>query len=313
MEYRRLGQTDLHASAIGFGCNRIAQASSTGERRAVVSTLEQALDCGINFFDTADSYDHGASERLLGSVFRSQRDRVILCSKGGYRSWPVLMLDRWLPAGLLHRVRPPRLASRGRGTDRTRRHSFTPRFISMAIEGSLRRLGTDHLDVFYLHSPPAGALGDDALFEILARLRQKGWIRYYGISCAEGATTEFVLAAVQQPGISVLQMMVNPLASVDLKRILPRAAELGVAVVGRQPFHRGTAFGSQPLAGMLSEHKERTPAQTLLRSVLQLRGVDVALVGMRSSGHLAENIAALSGPPLSADDMERLYAGTRTR
>jgi aryl-alcohol dehydrogenase-like predicted oxidoreductase len=94
MEYRRLGQTELNASTIGFGCSRIAQASTTNERRAVVCALQTALDRGINFFDTADSYDHGASELLLGTVFRRQRDRVILCSKAGYRSWLLLALDR---------------------------------------------------------------------------------------------------------------------------------------------------------------------------------------------------------------------------
>jgi aryl-alcohol dehydrogenase-like predicted oxidoreductase len=313
MEYRRLGKTDLSASAIGFGCSRIAQASSAEERRAVVSTLERALDRGINFFDTANAYDD--CEVLLGSVFRRQRNRIILCSKAGYRSWLLLALDRWvnLPPRLMRRVIPQRKRSTGNRAGRRRRRNFEPRYITLAVEGSLRRLDTDHLDVFFLHSPPPEVVADDGVFETLERLKQKGCVRHYGISYAEGATTEHVLAALRRPGVSILQVMVNPLESVDLARIAPRAAELGVAIVGRQPFHRGAVFGAQRLAGLQAEHEKRTAAQTVLRSVLQLPGVDVALVGMRSTPHLEENLGAVSAPPLSADEMTRLYSGTRIR
>jgi len=279
----------------------------------VVSTLERALDRGINFFDTADSYDHGASELLIGSLFRRRRDRVILCSKAGYRSWLLLTLDRWmkLPPGVMRRVMPARPTSAASAAGQKRRRNFEPRYLTAAVEGSLRRLGSDHLDVFYLHSPPPEVVADDAVFETLERLKQKGWIRYYGISYAESATTQHVLAALRRPGVSILQVMVNPIQSVDLERIAPRAAELGVAVVGRQPFHRGAVLESQQLAAL--QHAGRTAAQTVLRSVLQLPGVDVALVGMRSTAHLEENLAAVTAPPLSADEMRRFYAGTRIR
>ena len=313
MEYRTLGKTGLRASVVGFGCSRIAQVSSTDGRRALVTTLERALDRGINFFDTANSYDHGASEQLLGGVFRGQRDRIILCSKAGYRSWLLLMLDRWMkvPPGLMHRIMPAPPLRTASGAGRKRRRNFEPRYLSMAVEGSLHRLSTDCLDIFYLHSPPPEVVADDAVFETLERLKQKGWLRHYGVSFAESATTEHVLAALQRPGVSVVQVMVNPLESIDLARIAPRAAELGVAVVGRQPFHRGAVFGLQRLAAL--PHAERTVAQTVLRSVLQSPGVDVALVGMRSTSHVDENLAAVSGPPLSADEMRRLYTGTRIR
>jgi aryl-alcohol dehydrogenase-like predicted oxidoreductase len=313
MEYRRLGKTDLSASAIGFGCSRIAQTSSTHERRARVSTLERAVDCGINLFDTANSYVD--DERLLGSVLRRHRERVILCSKAGYRSWLLLALDRWvrLPSETTRRPKPTHRTNSGGGVGRRSRLNFEPRFIAMAIEGSLRRLGTDYLDVFYLHSPPPEVLGVDAIFQDLDRLKQQGWIRHYGISFAEHSTTEHVLAALRHPGLSIVQVMVNPLESVDLDRIAPRAAELGVAIVGRQPFHRGALFSSERIAELPAGHRDRTAAQTVLRSVLQRRGVDVALVGMRSTAHLDENLGAMTGPPLSADEMSCLYSGTRLR
>ncbi len=310
MEYRRLGKTGLRASVIGFGCSRIAQVSST-DGRVLVATLESALDHGINFFDTANSYDHGASEQLLGNVFRGRRDRVILCSKAGYRSWLLLMLDRWtkVPPGVMRRIMPAPPTRTASGAGRKRRRNFEPRYLTLAVEGSLHRLGTDYLDVFYLHSPPPEVVADDAVFETLERLKQKGLLRHYGISFAESATTEHVLAALQRPGVSVLQVMVNPLESIDVARIAPHAAELGVAIVARQPFHRGTVFGLPQLAGL--QQAERTAAQTVLRSVLQLPGVDVALVGMRSTSHLEENLSAVTMPLLSAEEMRCLYAGAR--
>ena len=315
MEYRRLGRTDLEASRIGFGCSRIAQASGASERRAIVCTLETALDRGINFFDTADSYDHGASEALLGDVFRRQRDRVILCSKAGYRSWLLLALDRWarLSPSVVRHVMPLHRTNRASRAGRERRRNFEPGRLAIAIQGSLRRLRTDRVDVFYLHSPPPDVLADGRVFETLQGLKQKGWIRHYGISCAERSTTQDVLAALRCPGISIVQVMVNPLESVDLEKIAPRAAELGVAIVGRQPFHRGAVLEPRRLTKLQIDCPRRTPAQMVLRSVTQLPNVDVALVGMRSMEHLEENLGSMVGPALSAGEMTRLYSGMLKR
>ena len=162
MEYRRLGRTGLDASVIGFGCNRIAWDSSREVRREAVATLEQAFSHGINLFDTANSYR--GSERLLGSVFRNRRHRILLCSKAGYRSWLLLALERALPGpfGSIQRSRPAREPGPARGTAaRKPRRNFEPRYIRMGVEGSLRRLGTDYLDIFYLHSPPPEVVTDD--------------------------------------------------------------------------------------------------------------------------------------------------------
>jgi aryl-alcohol dehydrogenase-like predicted oxidoreductase len=312
MEYRTLGNTGLNASVIGFGCSRIAQTPSPERRREVVATLEEAFDRGINLFDTANSYDD--DERLLGSVFRKRRDSVILCSKAGYRSWLLLALEKAAPrwSGPILRLRPMRRAgSRGRAGPRKSRRNFDPRCLRLGVEGSLRRLGTDYLDIFYLHSPPPDVLADDAVFRTLEELQNKGWLRHYGISFSERATTDQVLAGLERPGVSVLQVKANALESVDLERIASRAKRRGIAVIARQLFDRGAVFGATELLRMLAEQTQRTPAQTLLRSVLQRCGVDVVLVGMTTRQHLDENLKALSVPPLSADELERFLAATR--
>ncbi|MFN2419762.1 MAG: aldo/keto reductase [Gemmatimonadota bacterium] len=112
-------------------------------------------------------------------------------------------------------------------------------------------------------------------------------------------------------GVGVLQVKANPCESVDLERIGSQAHERGVGVIGRQPFDRGAAFETPGLLSRLAEQEQRTPAQTLLRSALQRHGVDVVLVGMSTRVHLDENLRALAVPPLSADELQRLFAGTR--
>lgn len=312
MEYRRLGRTGLDTSVIGFGCSRLAQDPSQDQRREVVATLEEAFARGINLFDTANCF--GESERLLGSVFRSRRDRVILCSKAGYRSWLLLALERsWpRPFGSIDRLMPARrTSSEGGAAPRKPPRNFQPRYLRLGIEGSLRRLRTDYLDIFYLHSPPPEVVADDAVFATLEQLREQGWVRHYGISFSEHATTDQVLEAIHHPGVSVLQVKASPLESVDLERIATKALERGIGVVARQPFDRGAAFRTPGLFSLLAEQKQRTPAQSLLRSTLQRPGVETVLVGMSTREHLAENLRALTTPPLSADDLQRLLAGTR--
>ncbi|HKY61667.1 MAG TPA: aldo/keto reductase [Gemmatimonadota bacterium] len=311
MEYRRLGGTWLDASVIGFGCNRIGLDPSPDVRREVVATLEQAFAQGINLFDTANSYR--GSERLLGRVFRSRRHEVLICSKAGYRSWRLVAMERVLPRPfeLVQRLRPARRPGPGGTTARIRARNFDPRLIRLGVEGSLRRLATNYLDIFYLHSPPAEVVADDRVLETLQRLQEEGSIRHYGISFSERATSDEVMAAMQRPGMAVIQLRANPLVSVDLERIGTRARELRIAIVARQAFERGRVFGSATVLTALAGQAPRTPAQAILRSVLQRPGVASVLVGMRTRRHLDENVDALAAPSLDADELQRLYATTR--
>ena len=310
MEYSTFGHTDLNPSVIGFGCGRIASVSALNDRKEIVATLHEALDKGINFFDTADIYGQGDSERLLGSVFRGQRHRLLLCSKAGYTFGTGRYIPRWLKPlakRVVRRWKSARTAATAvRG--RSQRQDFTPAHIRAAVEGSLRRLGTEHLDIFLLHCPPVEVVANGTALETLVRLKECGLVRYYGVSCA---TTADALACLRYPGISVLQIAVNFLETEAINKALPLAIERKAAIVAREPFAQGRLLTDRRLIDRLGKNPSRTPAQTALRFVMQLRGVGVVLPGMTSRVHLEENTGALLAPPLTSEEMGMLRAATR--
>jgi aryl-alcohol dehydrogenase-like predicted oxidoreductase len=186
--------------------------------------------------------------------------------------------------------------------------NFRPRYLNASVELSLRRLGTDYLDLFYLHNPPPEIVSDGGMWAALEALKQRGLIRYYGVSCGNSASSAEALAWLGRPGISALQVPVHALDSIDLETIRPRAREAGAAIVGRQPFRRGAIFSDPGLRGVLTQHSQRTPAQTALRLALQRPGVDLVLVGMTSRAHLEENLGALEAPALSPVEVADLNA-----
>jgi len=278
---RALGRTGLEVSALGLGCNRLAEAPDRAEARA---TFERALERGIDLIDLADCYGNGETERLVGRWTRGRREGLVLCSKVGYRPALSVRLDRWI--GPIRRRRRPRAAPPGSGGRPRPAGHFAPRTLAAGVAGSLRRLGTDRLELFYLHSPPPEVVADDAVFDALERERRAGRVLHYGISFAGNATTAHVLAALARPGLSVVQMRVNGLSTVDLGRIAPAAAASGVAVVAREPFQKGRLLA------------EGVPPALALRAVLHRPGVDALLVGTTRRRHLEEDLAALhDGPP----------------
>lgn len=312
MEYRNFGRTDLNPSVIGFGCGRIASVSTLNNRKEIVATLHEALDKGINFFDTADVYGQGDSERLLGSVFRGQRRRLVLCSKAGYTFGGAWRIARWLKPLAQSIVGRWKSGQTAAITIRSgfSRQDFTPAHITVAVEGSLRRLRTEYLDVFLLHSPPPEVIADGTALEALVRLKDRGLVRYYGVSCA---TPGDALACLRYSGVSVLQVPVSLSETQAINKVLPLAVEQNVAIVARQPFARGTLFSDERFLDSLKKNPSRSQAQTALRFVMQLRGVGIVLPGMTSRAHLEENIGALLAPPLTREEMEILGAASRTK
>ena len=306
MEYRHFGHTDLKASVIGFGCGRIASLSASHHRKEIVATLSAALDSEINFFDTADSYGQGDSERLLGEVIRSRRDQVVVSTKAGYRFGGIRRFARWVkPAAKLMLRRSEstyRISSTIRG-DRLPQ-CFAPEYIISSVEGSLRRLKTEYIDMFLLHSPPSHIIADGAVFDALDRLKSKGLIRYYGVSCG---SQEDALLCLRDPRILTIQIQGNLLGIGILENVLELADMRGVAIVVRQPFAQGHLLTHPALLEFVAKHPGRTPIQTALRFVLQLRGVSVVLIGMTSRSHLAENLGAVTAPPLTCDEMGILH------
>lgn len=313
MDYRILGNTDLRTSILGFGCNLIGQSEVLQDRRAIEATLRQGLDQGINLLDTADIYSQGESERILGSIISDIRDQVIICSKAGFLPKPKRStsekinsatkkaLSRWESLYNLGRLAHQRILNRV--GDSTNTKNFAPHYLRNAIEGSLKRLGTDYLDIFLLHSPPVSLAADEAVWDMLADIKAKGIIRHYGVSMSNFGSTQDAVAWLKIPDISILQILINPLRAINIDIIGPLARERGVGIIGRQPFDKGSIISNPSLREFMEESLRCTVAQAALRFAMHSPDVSSVLVGMRSQQHLNENLESLSLPPMTTEEL----------
>jgi len=271
--------------------------------------LMAAVERGVNLFDTADIYGQGDSERVLGRLFRDRRDKVVFCTKAGLTlnsSQTLIRLVKPVVNPLLRRwkrVRRGALAVR----KSSERNCFDPGYIRGRVEKSLRRLRTDYLDLFLLHSPPETVIREsDELFEMLDGLVAGGHIRYYGVSCD---TVQQALICLQRENIACLQVPLNMMETEMQEELLPKAKSRGVGIVAREALAGGAILSYPPLLQLCRDNPARTPAQTALRYLLQLEGVDLVLAGMSCRRHLQENIQALDSPPLSAAEIGLLQPG----
>lgn len=156
MELNHIGQTDLCVSRVGLGCNNFGvEALGNLDLRRTRDVVDAALDVGINFLDTANTYGHGASERMLGEILEGRRDRVVLATKFGN---PM-----------------PGIAEADGGARGTRS------YIRRAIQGQLERLRTDYIDLYYYHQPD-GVTPLVETLEALDELVREGTVRYLGCS-----------------------------------------------------------------------------------------------------------------------------------
>ncbi len=237
MEMREFGATGLRVSALGLGCARIGGIFQS-DPKAFLELLRAALAAGINFFDTADMYSQGESEELLGRALRGVRDRAVIATKAGY----LLPARRRMLARVKPLVRPfirllgvrrEQLPDSLRGVPT---QDFSPRHLQRAIEGSLRRLRTDRIDLFQLHSPPADAIERADWLPALERLQREGKILHYGVACDTAADA---LVALQHPGVRSVQVTINLLDQRALDHLLPKAREKRVAVIARECLSNG--------------------------------------------------------------------------
>lgn len=312
MQYRRFGKTDLKVSAIGFGCNRIADPSR--ERGEVLATLHAALERGVNYFDTAGAYSRGESERLLGEALRGRRDRVTLCSKAGKRHGrPERIKELLRPYVQRLRDRSSTGTNVVKALSRIRpAQNFDAAYIVQAVERSLRRLRTDYLDVFLFHNPSPEVVRDGQLFEVAARLKARGLIRHYGVACGSEVleSPETLSKLLEDPNLIALQMRVNLSTTTTIERVLPMVGSRGVAVVAFEPLGKGSILTDARIRGVLSRGSVRTAAEFALKFVMAQAAVSGVLVGMTNRRHLAENLAALDAPELTAGELAELTGAT---
>lgn len=316
MKYRQFGATGLMVSEMGFGCARLGGFFGDLTKSDMLRTLGQALDAGITFFDTADMYCQGESEALLGQAIRGRRHGAVLASKVGY-SIPSRrrMLARIKPIlrPIAQRIglRREQLPASVRGT---LTQDFSPAHMIGAVEASLKRLQTDYLDLYQLHSPPREVLQRGEALQTMEKLQRQGKVRYYGVSCER---TEDALVCLEHGGIAALQLRLSLLDQSAVDAVVPRAAERRVAIIARECFAGGLL--ARPLADRVSdelgadEHDrlwdqlehfdrvareyDRTLPESALQFVLSIGGVSVALLGMRTHAHLATNLSYLAASP----------------
>lgn len=314
MLLRAFGKTDLSVSQVGLGCARIGGIFQR-DTRAFLDLLSVARDGGINFFDTADMYSQGESEELIGRAFRGVRSKVVIASKAGHclparRKFVARLKPVLGPVIRLLKIRRDRLPQSARGA---LAQDFSPSYLRKAIEGSLRRLRTDYLDVFQLHSPPADVVARGEWEPTLEAMKRAGKIRYYGVSCD---TLEAGLAALRYSGVSVVQFPLNLLEQRAAEMLGPHLRASGVAGIARECLANGLlvkeahevdvgSFCSsdaqrQLREGQLATFRESATARGVPLARLAMdyvgsaEGVSVALVGARNIEQLRGVLGALA-------------------
>lgn len=289
--------------------------------------LSRAIDAGVNFFDTADNYSLGNSERLIGRVLRGRRDRIVIATKGGARFRP---FDRVMHASLPV-LRPMRRIFRGTARtlnvirDKRRYYDYSAEHLTRAVEASLRRLGTDYIDIYQLYNPITPDIAGFEFCEVLERLKAQGKIRFYGVSVN---STDEALLCLADSRISSIQIALSLLDQAPVKRLLLASKEKSVAIIARSPLAQGLltdatgetmadrsahfSLGEIAVRRRCAERlrhlvtANRTFAQAALQYVLQLPGVSVVIPSAANRSELEENLGALEAPPLSPVDLRAI-------
>jgi 1-deoxyxylulose-5-phosphate synthase len=307
MEYRTLAQTDLKVSRLSFGTMPFgSQADQTASSRLV----DRCLDAGINFFDTANMYNQGKAETVLGTALGDRRGRVVLASKVRCKM----------------------------GEDES---GLSRAAIVKALEASLRRLGTDYLDLYYLHWPDYGVPIEETL-GAMDELVRAGKVRYPAVSNFAAWQVCEILWLAEKRGTApprVSQPMYNLLARAIEEEYLPFCRRFGVAVIPYNPLAgglltgkhsadrgplAGTRFDSNPLYQGRYWHPEYFQAVEELRQIAREAGknllelsfrwlldqpqVDSIILGASRLEQLDENLKACASAPLDAATRARCDA-----
>ena len=283
MEQRPLGHSQLAVSVVGLGCNNFGRRLDVAQTRAVV---DAALDAGITFLDTADVYGNGASERFLGDALRGRRDRVVLATKFG------------LDAG---DANGPPAGPRGSAA-----------YIRQAVEGSLRRLQTDHIDLYQYHRPD----GETPIAETLGALHELvagGRVRAIGCSNFTAAQIEEADRVARERGLTRFTSAQNEYSLLrrDVEaEITPACERLDLALIPYFPLASGLLTGKyrrgEPApAGTRLAERERMGSDAdfdrveALQRFAEARGIsllDVAISGLAARPQVASVIAGATRP-----------------
>jgi aryl-alcohol dehydrogenase-like predicted oxidoreductase len=311
MEYRALGRTGWNVSSISFGAWAIGGTWGAVDDRESLAALNRALDRGVNFFDTADVYGDGHSEKLLARLRRERRDPFYVATKAGKRLNPFVA------------------------------EGFNRENLTAFVERSLKNLETHALDLLQLHCPPSDVYYQPEVFGILDDLVQAGKVLFYGVSVER---VEDALKAIEYPGVQSVQIIYNMFRQRPAELFFPEAKRRRVGVLARLPlssgllagklsarsvftgddhrlfnrngeaFDRGETFSGIPYTTGLSLVEELRPlcpgdlpmATWALRWILMNDAVTCAIPGAKRPDQVDENVSAVDLPPLPAATMAKV-------
>lgn len=313
MKYRQLGRTPWKVSEISFGAWAIGGAWGSVDDNQSLQALHKAIDCGVNFIDTADVYGMGRSERLVAQVKRARKEEIVVATKAGRR----------LPQQTVE--------------------GYSDRNLTEFIEDSLRNLSTDCLDLLQLHCPPTSAYYHPEIFGFLDRMVEAGKIRYYGVSVER---VEEALKAIEYPNVQTVQIIFNCFRQRPADLFFAQAIAKRTGILARVPLSSGMLTGKlkrdsrfagddhrnfnrhgeqfdvgETFSGVdydtslaaVEEIRALVPAgvsmaQFALRWILMFDAVTCAIPGGKTPAQAADNCAASDLPPLSPAAMAAIRA-----
>ena len=308
MQYRELGRTGWKVSTVSFGAWAIGGSWGQTDEADAMATLHRALDLGVNFFDTADVYGDGRSERLIARLRAERTEPFHVATKAGRRLAP----------------------HAADGYNRANLTAF--------VERSLANLNVEAIDLLQLHCPPSQVFYMPEVFGVLDDLVSAGKLRYYGVSVEK---VEEALKAIEYPGVQSVQIVYNIFRQRPAELLFRETRARRVGVLARLPlssgmlsgrlgaetafapddhrsfnrdgaaFDKGETFSGLDYATGLAAVDElrawvpptQTMAQFALRWILMNDAVTCAIPGGRRPAQVDENMRAADVPPLSADAM----------
>ena len=310
MKTRRLGKTNREVSEIGFGAWAIGGSWGETVDSTSISAMNAAVDSGVTFFDTADVYGDGRSERLIAQLLRERDEPLVVATKFGRRA-P-------LEVG-----------------------QYTYENLRGWLERSRENLGVETVDLVQLHCPPWEAYYTPSVFEACDRLVEDGLVRAYGVSVEK---VEEALKAIEYPGVASVQIIFNVFRQRPAELFFEQARSRGVGVIVRVPlasglltgkFTRDSTFGADDHR-LFNRHGEQfdmgetfsgvdyetgleaveelrsivpegaTLAQLALRWILMFDAVSTVIPGAKNPEQARANAAAADLPPLSDETMARI-------
>jgi len=311
MQYRELGRTGWKVATVSFGAWAIGGSWGPVEDADSLAALQKAVDLGVNFFDTADVYGDGRSERLLAQLKRERKEEIIIATKAGRR------LDPHNSAG------------------------YNRQNLTAFIERSLKNLNTDTLDLVQLHCPPTEVYYRPEVFGWLDDMVKAGKLRYYGVSVEK---VEEALKAIEYPGVQTVQIIFNMFRQRPMEMFFAEARHRQVGILARLPLSSGMLAGKMTRSSSFATEDHRagnrngewfdrgetfsgvdfetglqaveelrslvpegySMAQFAIRWILMFESVTCTIPGAKRASQEEENARAADMPPLSDETMRKV-------